>query len=895
MKNIDKKLYKFALFGLSGSGKTCILTAMGMDRRPAIEGATLIIQPADSSDPEDTKIGDRNLATYKDSLENGNLPEPTPNSLDDVPRYRYAYTDTELGKAYFEIHDYSGELLNPRLLANGSDMISRIRSKMRDLDGIIVLAVAPKKGETKSEIPSEINHIIQAFSALQATQTSERKTPIALVLTKWDRQSDIPQNSENAETATLDQFFNKYESYRNIVDALQNSIGKEHFRSFPISALGHCNDEDFPVTVNPLLSYGLTYPFRFLIQQINEMDGQRLETLAVNLPKGYLPLVLPTGKFVNEKLKFARFTNFFKPIDESLQLSTKLINRLPESFTSKIVTAKKFRRQTILNIASRSISLFCVCYILWFVFVATLNSRMLRSAELAIKNVANETVLLRCEKKLTAYCKGSYFPFTPPHLSKNKAKAMLDEIKGIYEELDFNVWKIADLKEGDKKREAGRIYLTKYPVGKYTDDIQKWTAENDEKEIENGNQVPLNSLSQLLEIAKRSNSITDFQKVIDDGNKEPFFGYPNYVTKEQEKQKATILAEANNKLAELQWEEFARRVKETFNGGNIVTALQMLSGISNKTEKWQILCHEILVNVETNVYIKIPTSGNRAIQEITQIRNAVSQLGSVGAEGTTSIVQNLDRKIADIKWNNFEQQVRETPAIEALSLLAKSDRRDNKWQDLCKNILDKTERQVTENIRTQGSNYSGAISSIEQAIVSVTELSNSGANSADMVLQKFNGKITEIKERWDRSLYTAVQTNRNITACENYLNLAPLKTMRNAVQRYKQYLTKLENILTIECSDEKGNNQQTVSGRLGDIVTIKINETVDSNNHWFSPVKIHIVGEKKVTLSDLRQGVSVDASGSGTNPNALVKISTYTASYTRKIVGTGFPEEPYLP
>jgi hypothetical protein len=165
----------------------------------------------------------------------------------------------------------------------------------------------------------------------------------------------------------------------------------------------------------------------------------------VNLPKGYLPLALPTGKFINEKLKLARFTNFFKPVDESLQLSAKLINRLPESFTSKIAAAKMFHCQTILNIVSRSILLFCVCYVLWFAFVAALNSRMLRSAELVIKNETDEIVLSRCEKELTVYCKGSYFPFTPLHLSKNKAKTMLREIKGVREESAFNAWKTANL------------------------------------------------------------------------------------------------------------------------------------------------------------------------------------------------------------------------------------------------------------------------------------------------------------------------------------------------------------------------------------------------------------------------------------------------------------------
>ncbi|MDR0706202.1 MAG: hypothetical protein LBF88_14610 [Planctomycetaceae bacterium] len=806
MKNLDKKLYKFALFGLSGSGKTCILTAMGMERRPAIEGATLTFLPAESSDFEDTKIGSANLTKYTNSLSNGKLPEPTPNALDVVPRYRYSYTDAEIGEAYFEIHDYSGELLNPQLLGNEDEMINRIRNKMRDLDGIIVLAVAPKKGETKSEIPSEINHIIQSFSALQATQTSERKTPVVLVLTKWDRQSDIPQNSENAEDATLVQFFSEHESYRNILDALQNSIGKEYFRCFPISALGHC-DRDFPVKLNPLQSYGLTYPFRFLIRQINEMDRQRIETLATNLPKGILPLVLPTGKFADkilQKLKLARFTTFFKPVDESLQLSAKLINRLPESQTEKITAAKMFHCQTIRNIISRSISLFCVCYILWFAFVATLNSRMLSSAELAIKHKTDEAVLIRCEKKLTDYCKGSYFPFTPMHFSKDKAKVLLDKIKYVCEEVAYNNFCTAPLEPQDEKITVLNRYLEKYPQGQYAAEMQDWLNANNEARLVSGNQAPLDNLSQLWATAKASNRKSDVQKVINTANVPNFFQYSNYVKDGQKKQREQILAEANNKLIEIAWDDFASQIRETFNSGNIAAALQNLAGISQKHEKWKALCREILANVESR---------------------------------------------------------------------------------------------TDEKIREKGSDYSGAISEVEQIKNAVQQLSNAGADSADTTLRNLNRKITEIEERWDRSLYAAVLTNRTATACDNYLNQAPLKTMRDAVRRYKQYLAQNDSILTIECFDENGNNRQTVSGRLGDTVTVKVDETVDSDNRSTIlglSIKIHITGEKRVTLSELKGGVGVLANGQRLNPDALIPWKTYTASRTRTITGKGFPEEPSL-
>ncbi|MDR2116903.1 MAG: hypothetical protein LBP87_11045, partial [Planctomycetaceae bacterium] len=423
INNIDKKLYKFALIGLSNSGKTCILTAMGMERRPTTESVTCAALPAIDTDSDDIKQAYVNLQQHKVALEVGKLPQATPTSMDVVPKYRYTYSDSQIGEIYFEIHDYAGELLNPSLLANGNEMVNRIRNKMRNLDGIIVLAVTPDKNESKSEIPDEIHNIIQAFNSLHGTATNDRKTPIAFVLTKWDRQSPIEKNSADIETERLEQFFDTHESFKNVLYALRNNAGEEHFKIFPISALGHCTN-NIPDKIHPLASYGLPYPFGWLVRQINELDLKRLENLTKRLPK--IPIVWRKKE----------------EVDESLWLIKNLINRLPENDNErrKIVAIKQ--QQIRKNIKVRFLSFLTICIVVittsWYFY----DGCNLSSAETTINTKTDTSIdeIQRIQNYLMSYKTSGFLPFLRLHSEERirQTDVLLTKIAEKYEIPFFN-------------------------------------------------------------------------------------------------------------------------------------------------------------------------------------------------------------------------------------------------------------------------------------------------------------------------------------------------------------------------------------------------------------------------------------------------------------------------
>jgi hypothetical protein len=286
--NLDKKIYRFALFGLSGSGKTCFLTAMGMVCRPTTDGSCCSPLPAHRYASTEVQEGWTTLQEYVSSLGKvGELPKPDEAKWGNYPRYRYAYTDSKIGAAYFEIINYADGVIHHSRFRN-EDSAELLKHFIDyNVDGIIVLVSAPKEGQEQSDIPDEIATIQAAvFSFIKGEGTLRHRYPVALVLTKWDRQWErgvpIPLNDADVEAERMTKFMEQHTAYQEVRDLLKGSADGS-FKTFTVSALGPCSNDDKPCNV-PLESYGIPFVFSWLIQSAKDADFRRFEKMQSELP-----------------------------------------------------------------------------------------------------------------------------------------------------------------------------------------------------------------------------------------------------------------------------------------------------------------------------------------------------------------------------------------------------------------------------------------------------------------------------------------------------------------------------------------------------------------------------------------------------------------------------------
>jgi len=724
IKNLDKKLYRFALLGMSRSGKTCILTAMGMVRRPTTDGSYCGSIPASWKAPPEVKEGWKNLEKYEQSLKVGEPPEPTEPQHGDFPRYRYVYTNSKTGDAYFEIIDYAGELIH---LENITQEYSHELLKHlidHDVDGIIVLVSVPKEGEKQSDIPNEIASIHKAFSFLKAERTAAHRYPIALVLTKWDRRwtqdEATPPNDARVEAERLAQFMEQYTAYQTVHDVLEGFAaagGDGKFKMFPVSALGRCSDGRAPDKV-PLESYGLPFVFGWLVQAANDADFWRFEEMQSDLPwwrwqiRPRLPLVL--AKYL-PAWSVTAWKKWEQPVQGTWSLAKSLLERLPkteqENERRTTVKSAKKRLTTVLW-AQVLITAMILFVVLPSIGIRVSDWRMLAVANTVIHNPASELKdLERVEKKLISYVSSSRY-LVPFHgrcdAGKSMATDMLERIYAKYENSKLTQFRALPIEDNDEIQALGQKYLDRLPNGVAREEV----------------------------VAKMREALTFIE----------------------ERQAENLWAIINSLPIESNNEEIQRL------GG------EYLSGFLNGKNRDEV----------------------------------IAKMGEA---------QRLYAETVALKdWEDFARSVRgaleEGNVPSALSSLANRNPKNAEWMALCEEILSKTTETVRREIGKLGTQHDRIKDEIKRSRDTVRDqLSNRGISQADEVIRELNALLEEIEGQEDRFLYEQVRNTRTRTAVENYLEKAPIKTMRQYVANYLQYIDKMEgNInLTITATLHVGN------------------------------------------------------------------------------------------
>ena len=285
----EEKIYRLALFGLSGSGKTCTLTALALGRVPNPRGYTCTWVPVvtdkrgergEYGDGQNRakalESGKRRLEETKESVTRGDVPGPdVPGS--EYPRFVFQFTAPDYPPFRAELIDYSGELLKPEV--GNEELASILHQSLTDMDGILVIAEAPKSesDEHKEEVRKRILQVETSFALVKGKMTEERRlnAPVALLINKCDR---MPVWMERYDPLDYETFLSPYKRLHDLAKGLVTE-----FNDFRISALGPCELKtlhtdgqtrtiEAPLSVFPLKSESLEDPFVWAVQRRDAID-----------------------------------------------------------------------------------------------------------------------------------------------------------------------------------------------------------------------------------------------------------------------------------------------------------------------------------------------------------------------------------------------------------------------------------------------------------------------------------------------------------------------------------------------------------------------------------------------------------------------------------------------
>lgn len=157
----------------------------------------------------------------------------------------------------------------------------------QDDDVVLILEDAPYPDATQKhheKVYLEFYDLQRAFSLLRGREQegTALDVPLALLLKKWDRLSEIHYDDPDHEEKKLQAFLNitPPPPHKNLYDVLKSSVTEGNFRAFPVSVFGEIHSKqspdgsvvECPAQVAPLKSFGLEDAFVWITQRRNAID-----------------------------------------------------------------------------------------------------------------------------------------------------------------------------------------------------------------------------------------------------------------------------------------------------------------------------------------------------------------------------------------------------------------------------------------------------------------------------------------------------------------------------------------------------------------------------------------------------------------------------------------------
>jgi hypothetical protein len=563
-----KKVYRLALYGLQASGKTSVLAALAMPRYPHPLGHTCIWRDIEVSTPNEglnqpskrLTIQHRSKEWMEQSilkLSQQQLPAPNPSGDDFI--FEYDFTASTHQTFHIELVDYSGQLIEPNV--SDSDLAKNLRKKLTEMDGILVLADAPfrdglsqNKNHCAKQAYMDLYHLREAFSLLRCENQAcaALDVPVALLITKWDRYSDIDYANPAYEQAKLEEFFNANPSpsHKGLSDVLCFSVTKDNFKVFPVSALGACSCVQLdngkfverPKQVNPLNAFGLEDAFIWVAQQRDAIDLQNYQEQA---PQNFKKC---------QKTALDLLNRFPKGSEQAKQINTLL---------QKCKKAKN----------ARSLYILITIITLWFMAETTIDLVNYRQYKVAANNQhATPEQVDKTEKWLTQYLAAPDFLhlISKVFLSRKKAETLLTELQAHREK---SLWVPVEKADENKNFQAAfslaSEYLKYYPYGQHAQKAQNIKLDAETLQLQRKHKEIFRQIAREMKVDRQNadklrlllKKLLDIQVVL-----------PEEMRKEQERLENAL----SNQLRYLEWDRFRKDLAQKMQAGHFLVAAQLL-------------------------------------------------------------------------------------------------------------------------------------------------------------------------------------------------------------------------------------------------------------------------------------------------------------------------------
>lgn len=291
------KVYRVAVLGGPGSGKTCLLAVLGLTGREDSTNRTCVrldrlpgLSDADRPDPDTIDApeevrrnpvraffrADTWLRAAERELSAGRPPEANPATLPPLLAV-YTFAHPDRGELTLEVIDFPGELL--RASSSERANVAAVRAFFDHLDGLLILAEVP---DGEGGCPP-FDELLRVFAAWTDGQKSgpRRDLPVAIVFNKWDRRGKLDATPSERE-AEVEALLRDSVSHRNVLNAVSPRVAA--CSAFAASAFGQregASGSERPA--GPPSPYGVEQPFLWVCRESDRLVHARMMEEAKHL------------------------------------------------------------------------------------------------------------------------------------------------------------------------------------------------------------------------------------------------------------------------------------------------------------------------------------------------------------------------------------------------------------------------------------------------------------------------------------------------------------------------------------------------------------------------------------------------------------------------------------
>jgi hypothetical protein len=816
------KKYNFAFFGLTGSGKTCLLAALDMQRIEHPDSYTSSLLPVEIKRPTgepDTwtktekqadilhKSSDR-LEEAKHLLEQGSVPNGTELSTDFI--FNYKFSSPQTGEFHVQLIDYGGELVHPQNASQ--DIAKELRDKLASMDGLLVLAPAP------TGVSEKLNQLQKTIGLIHFNR------PIVLLITKWDRL---------ALTTTITELPSP--EHRDLYNALINKVGEDNCKAFPVSAFGECKPDgmEIPKQINPLASFGLLEAFIWLAQRLETIKSQHDATQLQNYEqavasyKKWLPY--PSLSLWRLKCEGKEIMNLF-PKDSDM---AKRARRAGHQSSKRWWTRLR-------------ILLLLMIVIPLIMQTAQQTYEDKKNYDKVQRTLNDPNALFEDIKTMEQWLEEYYYttPLSHPFswlfvVTNGTAKSELDKSRNRSE---HRFWQaIQEAPSLEKKIEAANAYIKALSNGKHIGEAKAIVAQAEEALRQKREQQWWQPVQQAASVMAKLEAARAYQKALPNG--------------EHKAEIQSIITPIEESLRDQKEQRLWQQVKES---GSLTVKLeaaraylkalpdgkrraeinriiaQMVEALREEEEErlWKLVLNAKSPRAKkeaAQTYLQAKPDGKLAaeaknliaqVDEIlreeieerwwqpveqanamsVKVKKARAYLkalpnGQHAADAESIIVQYESQKEWATFTNDYYEFFNEGLFLDAALHLSQYQPKDAPQLQALKlqflaNVFNSLETQINRLLNRQ--RWSDAYDLLDQYSRWPEEFQDIQRRGKIRALRK------KVQEAEDRYLYIAFLEARDLERADNYLRSAPLQTMRIQVESYKENLIQIQNPLKLE-------------------------------------------------------------------------------------------------